>query len=864
LLTSQNTINGVIIDINTNVIEGATIIIKTVDKNNTIAFGISDKQGRFSIKTGSGKFLLKISYLGYKTITQSIEMKNESVSLQTIVLVENSTELDEVILKAENNGIIQRGDTTTYKIEKFLNGNEENLKDIIGNLPGLGINDKGKITANGKEIDRLLIDGENLYKRQHQLATDNISSEMVKNIELIRNYKDFESLHQKEKTGVTALNIKIKDDFKNKFTGNIEMYSGFKDKYKMNIPIFNFNKKIKFSLILNSNNLGDSPIKIEDYFSLVNSDTRNSNNKNSKVVFSNLNDLPRFLSSGINVNSKINNFITLSSIFNPTDKLKVDFYSIFNNSNQKEIFSKNILLNPSISSIEINEKNNIKEKNYFGVMRLKSIYKINSNNVFSFITNLSIDNTKQIKNIENYSNNDFNFIKEEHIPENLLFNSVISLKKNINSNTLSSNLFFLYNRNRNRNTINSNRVFLDLDFDNNNFLITQFLKKDSKEMGFGINYTIKKSKTIIDVFTNTSLVNDKLSSYVNNQSGFNNKLALNRFLSSAGTNFTFKINKKFSYTIGLNYNYISSKFNELYTTSNYLGVKSSIEAVFSSNNIGQLSYSFSNSVSTIDNLLEQYLIKDYRNIIINEDVKSNILFPFHQLNFSYFIFKPKAKFSFILNASFNFKEKSINNNIISSTNIISSKNTLTNKNQIFSSFLFFDKELKKKPFLFSGSISFNTSRKNYFQNYSKSTFKNKNISNILKIKSKFKESLIHFDLGYKYSKDIYNNNNTKSILLIRQPYLNLNGNVTKNIFWKLNSTYTDYISSDSKRNLFSLSPSLRFTKPKSNWEFNLIGNNVLNLSNQDIIKNNSSQSYFEQRITSILDGYVVLGAKIKF
>ncbi len=863
LLFSQNSINGVIKDSSNNLIEGANIIVKTED-NNTLAFGTSNNQGNFSIKINSGGFVLKISYLGYKTVTQSIEMKNEDLNLQPIILIESNTELDEVILKAENNGVVQKGDTTQYIIEKFLNGTEENLKDVITNLPGLDINEKGKITANGKEIDRLLIDGENLYKRQHQLATDNVSSEMIKDIELIRNYKDFESIQQHKKTGITALNVNIKDDFKNKFTGNFEVFGGLKDKYKINSPLFNFNKHIKFSLITNSNNIGDSPMSIEDYFSLTEPDIKASDKGNSKVVFSNLDDLPRFLSSGINVKSKTNNFATLSTIFNPTNKIKIDFYSIFNNSNQKENFYKNILLNPSINPIEINETNTVKEKNYFGIFQLKSIYKANKNTIVTLKTNLNLDNTERTNQIENTSINNSNFIKEKSNPKKLLFNSELSLKKNINSNTLTSSLFFNYVKNRNQNSINANNQFLDLDFNNNIFSIDQSFKKESKENGFGINYTINKKKTSIDIFTNTSLVIDKLVSNVINQTGFNNDLSQNSLLSSTGSNFTLKINKVLNYTIGLSYNYVSNKFNKSPNTSNYLGINSSIKAVFNSNNIGQLSYNYSSSIPTIDNLIQQYIIKDYRNLIINDDVKPNSLFPYHQLNFNHFIFKPKTKFSLIFNTSYNFKEKSIDNNIINTNDLTVTKNRITDKDQMFSTFLFFDKEFKKTPFSFSGSVSYNSSEKNYFQNDVISPFKSENISSIIKIKSKFKKSPIHLDFGFKYSKDIYNNNANESILLVRQPYFNLNGNITKELFWNLNSTHTNYHTSNSKRDLFSLSPRLRFSKQKSNWEFNLIGNNILNLSNQNIIENNSSQSYFEQRVTSILDGYVIFGAKMNF
>ena len=859
LLISQSSINGLIKDINNNGIEGANIIIKTKD-DKTVAFGTSNNKGRFSIKINSGSFLLKISYLGCKTITQYIEIKNEDLNLQSIILIESSTELDEVILKAENDGIIQKGDTTLYKVEKFLNGTEVNLKDIINNLPGIDINEKGKITANGKEIDRLLIDGENLYKRQHQLATENVSSEMIKDIELIRNYNDFESIQKNKKTGLTALNVNIKDDFKNKFTGNLQLFGGFNGKYKINSPLFNFNKHIKSSLIINSNNIGDSPMSIEDYFSLTESDIKATDKENSKVVFSNLNDLPRFLSSGNNVKSKLNNFATLSTIYNPTNKIKIDFYSIFNNSNQQESFYRNIVLNPSINPIEINEINKAKEKNYFGVFQLKSLFKANKNTLLTLNTNFNFDNTEQSKTIENTTN----VIEETLNPKKLQFNSELSFKKNINLNTLVSGIYFKYSKNRNQNSINSNNPFLDLNFNNSIFSIDHSLKKDSKETGFGLNYTINKKKIAIDLFTNTSLTRDKLISNATNQPGFNNDLNLNNFSSSTGSNFTLKISNVLNYTIGLSYNYISTNFNETPKNSNYLGFRSTIKAIFNSNNIGQLSYNYSSSIPTINNLIQQYIIKDYRNLIINENVKPNNLFPYHQLNFNHFIFRPKNKFSLIFNASYNFKEKSIDNNIINSTNVTLSKNRITDKDQMFNTFLFFDKALKKAPFTFSASISFSSTEKNYFLNNVKRPFKNKNISSIFKVRSKFKKSLIHLDFGYKFSRDTYTNIVNKSILLVKQPYFNMKGNITKEIFWDINSTYTNYKSSNNKREIFSLSPRLRFSKHKSNWEFNLIGNNILNLSNQNIIENNSSQSYFEQRTTTILDGYIILGAKLKY
>jgi hypothetical protein len=183
---------------------------------------------------------------------------------------------------------------------------------------------------------------------------------------------------------------------------------------------------------------------------------------------------------------------------------------------------------------------------------------------------------------------------------------------------------------------------------------------------------------------------------------------------------------------------------------------------------------------------------------------------------------------------------------------------------MFNTFAFFDKEFKKTPFSVSGSASYGFSEKNSFQENIENTFSNENISGIINIRSKFKQSPLHFGLGYKYSEDTYSNDGNKSKLLVVQPSLNLNGNLTKQLFWNLNSIFTSYSGQNSDRDLFSLSPRIRYSKDKSKWEVYLKGDNILNLNNQTIIENNSTSNFFEQRLTSTLQGYLIFGSKYKF
>ncbi|MAO10674.1 MAG: hypothetical protein CMC07_07285, partial [Flavobacteriaceae bacterium] len=371
--SAQQVISGRLKTAKNKPIEGANIVLKTINENTTVSYDISNKTGGFSIKAKTGEYLLKISYLGFKTVSRKITVNLEDINLQTIILKEDTSELEEVVLKAESR-ILIKGDTTIYKTASFLNGTEQNLSDILQNLPGLDINDKDKVTLNGKEIDRLLVNGENLYKNQHKFATENIAAKIVGNIEVIKNHLDFGSIRTQGKSGLTALNVNIKDDFKNKITGTINTGGGVKNKYEFRSALFSFNKKTKSSLITNFNNTGTNPISIEDYIDLTDPITIEPGSS-SNVIFSNIEDVPRFLSVGDKVKSRVINFATISSIVNPTEKIKIDFYGIFNASKQEEAFLSNQQLTANNNSFSIAEENKALEKNYFGIGHLKAIYK---------------------------------------------------------------------------------------------------------------------------------------------------------------------------------------------------------------------------------------------------------------------------------------------------------------------------------------------------------------------------------------------------------------------------------------------------------------------------------------------------------
>jgi hypothetical protein len=472
------------IKVNINVKNEQNMTLETVNcqiinskSNKIVAFGVTDLNGDYFIEIKEiGFYKIKASYIGYEPTVKEVEINtNKEFEL---ILKENSNFLKEVIVKANSSGMKQNGDTLTYSVDKFMNGTEETLKDIVKKLPGLDINSNGQITSNGKEVQKILVDGEDFFQNQHKLATENLSSQMIKNIELIKNFKDFKNINTDSKTNITAININIKEEFKNKITGNLKTAIGYNEKYNLHLNVFSFRKKNKTTVISGFNNTGEQEFTTFDYYQLTDGNKMNDDSSSS-VEIPNQDDVPKFLFANRNAKSRKTEFTALNSVYTPNKKLKFYVYSIFNISKQiqNQTLKQDYLLAdlPFINS----ENNTILENSLFNSTNLETTFKPNSKNLLNFKSSFSILKTNTNNDIENISNLNLNYFFEKGILQQFSINNKLEYSKSfMNKNLLSINFLQSFDSNQNNKKISSNSTFLDLTFNNNLYEVTAVRKFD--------------------------------------------------------------------------------------------------------------------------------------------------------------------------------------------------------------------------------------------------------------------------------------------------------------------------------------------------------------------------------------------------
>lgn len=179
------TITGKITD-KTGAIPFANIILK--DKNNKIVSGTTtNNDGIFKVQTNTETYKIEVSYLGYITWQKEINVV-ANLNLGTIILIENTQSLDEVIVKAEKRVLERKVDRMVFNVAKSIVSIGGNGLDVLKITPGIQVQN-GTLSILGKGATQVMINGRILSLQGDELASflSGFSASDILKIEVITN-----------------------------------------------------------------------------------------------------------------------------------------------------------------------------------------------------------------------------------------------------------------------------------------------------------------------------------------------------------------------------------------------------------------------------------------------------------------------------------------------------------------------------------------------------------------------------------------------------------------------------------------------------------------------------------------------------
>ena len=196
-----------------------SVLVKTVRTSSKGTFAVSN--------IPAGNYIIMVSYPQYADFTDKLMLSSEPSTL-TIALDTKAHLLKEVIVKNTVSAIRVKGDTTEYKADSFYVTPNADVQELLKKMPGIQVNAKGEITAQGEKVNKVLVDGEEFFSDDPAVVTKNLRADVVDKVQVFDKKSDqavFTGIDDGQKS--KTINLQLKEDKKNGYFGKAEAGSNF-------------------------------------------------------------------------------------------------------------------------------------------------------------------------------------------------------------------------------------------------------------------------------------------------------------------------------------------------------------------------------------------------------------------------------------------------------------------------------------------------------------------------------------------------------------------------------------------------------------------------------------------------------------
>lgn len=271
LVVAQNvSISGKVISSNGKLpIESATVYISKAQDSTLIDYTITDKSGAFLISTRkiSEDVLLRISSVGLSEFTKDYKEFSQNIDLGIIELDDLPQGIDEIVIKAKAPPIRIKKDTLEFDAASFKVRPDANVETLLKQLPGVEIDEEGKITVNGKEVNEILVNGKPFFDKDGKIALQNLPAEIVNKVQVSDTKTKIEKkTGESSKSNNSSINITIDEDKNQGFFGKFMGGYGTNDRYESSLLMNYFKGAQKISLLASSNNINSTGFSMDEIF----------------------------------------------------------------------------------------------------------------------------------------------------------------------------------------------------------------------------------------------------------------------------------------------------------------------------------------------------------------------------------------------------------------------------------------------------------------------------------------------------------------------------------------------------------------------------------------------------------------------
>ena len=242
-------------------VELAAVQLLSLPDSAQVAGMTTSTQGYFSLsKQKPGKYLLKVSFIGYvtKIIPVQLTANVPAKKMGNIELATDAVMLQEAVVVAEAPQVTVVEDTLMYNSSAYRTPEGAMLEELVKKLPGAEIDDDGNVKINGKDLKKIMVDGKEFFGGDVKTGLKNLPVDMVDKLKTYDKKSDLARV-----TGIddgeeeTGLDLSVKPGMNKGWFGNADLGAGTKDRYTGRMMLNRFVDKTQFSIIGSANNVND-------------------------------------------------------------------------------------------------------------------------------------------------------------------------------------------------------------------------------------------------------------------------------------------------------------------------------------------------------------------------------------------------------------------------------------------------------------------------------------------------------------------------------------------------------------------------------------------------------------------------------
>ncbi|MDB5252469.1 MAG: hypothetical protein JWP27_1638 [Flaviaesturariibacter sp.] len=246
-------------------IQGATVVLRLLRDSTNTQTTYTDTAGRFQFDNlARDSFRILFSSVGFETLTRRVRIDTADVDMGTVNPPRASKQLTGVVVTSTIPPATQKGDTVQFSASQYKVNPDASSEDLVRKIPGITV-ENGQVKANGENVQRVTIDGRELFGDDATAALRNLPAEVIDKIQVFDRLSDQAQFTGFDDGNTTkGINIVTKANMRNGQFGRVFAGYGTDERYSAGGNATFFKQNRRLSIVGNFNNINQQNFSQQD------------------------------------------------------------------------------------------------------------------------------------------------------------------------------------------------------------------------------------------------------------------------------------------------------------------------------------------------------------------------------------------------------------------------------------------------------------------------------------------------------------------------------------------------------------------------------------------------------------------------